>query len=182
MQETPLSDPVQHLLSEAPLSLADWYGEPLACARAAEELSRIRELRRRTHQVGLRLVLAELLARYWSDGDADMIYRSLAATVRDEFERALLEFSYGQLLMARRCKRAWSHLLPGFSLAAHRLAPADYFRVLARHQLLAQLPLSDTPAEPAGLRTLLSEARIIQSLGGAESWAPASNGRQDTLG
>jgi len=180
-------EPLLHLLSENVLSLADWYGDPLDTGQAdqwAKQLqSRSRNLRSPV-QARFRDRLAELVARYWSARDAEMSYHSLAAAANDDFERALLELCYGQLLMARKQKAARKHLGAGFSLAAHLLSPDDYFRVMKRHQVLAVIPSSDFAAEPSALDVLLKEAGVIGELVGSDTQRNRKivQKRCDTLG
>ncbi len=180
--------PLSRLLSDDELSLADWYGEPLPADLADAWAERLQRPPSRACPDAARCFrerLAELVARYWSGRDAAMSYRSLAVAAEPGFERALLELCYGQLLLARKLAAASGHLERGFALAAHLLAPDDYFRVMKRHHTLSVLVLSDRPAEPCGLQALLREARVIERLlgpGARGISGPPRGHRQDTLG
>jgi len=181
-------EPLLQLLSDGELSLADWYGDPLIAAVAGHWAKRLQALPQRNHARAPRRFrdqLAELVARYWSGRDAEMSYRGLAAVAANNFERALLELCYGQLLLARKLTPARDHLERGFALAVHLLSPEDYFRVMKRHQRLTVLPLSWQGAEPSGLDALLKEAGVIERLvgPGKRCKPPSPDGRQrDTLG
>jgi hypothetical protein len=162
---------LEKLVESAENSLADWFAEPLPVARARTSLV---ALGRRTgagsggpgRAFGVRL--AEMVCRYWAGLDTEADYRNLSALYRRPRQRAVLELVSGQLLIACRLQGAWGHLDRGFSLAARLLAAEDYFVVLRRHELLRQLPLFPSPARPATLEDLLSEARIIARLRGNE--------------
>lgn len=180
-------EPLLQLLSDKVLSLAGWYGDPLDAGQAdqwAKQLQSRSENSRSLVQARFRDRLAELVARYWSWRDAEMSYHSLAAAADDDFERALLELCYGQLLMARKLKVARKHLETGFLLAAHLLSPDEYFHVMKRHQMLAVLPLSDCAAEPSALDVLLKEAGVIDKLVGSDARRNRRlvHKRSDTLG
>ena len=163
-------EPLLQLLSDKPLSLADWYGEPLD-ERQAEFWAR--QLQPSSQYLSARTGprfrdrLAELVARYWSGRDAEMNYHSLLAVALNVVERALLELCYGQLLMARKQQPARGHLDTGFVLAANLLPADDYFRVMKRHQALTILPLSENASDPSGLGALLVEAGVIDKLTGS---------------
>lgn len=176
------------LIDSGGASLAEWLAEPVAGEQAQQLLADVRQrlgggCRDDSQRFGL--ALAEIICRYWSGGDIEAAYGNLCALLSDRRQLALLEFTFGQLLMARRCRRAWRHLDRGFQLAAHLLEPEDYFRVLRRHALLRHLPLSTQPVEPAPLETLLAEARVIARLTGARGQAqvPGVDGsHRDTVG
>jgi hypothetical protein len=182
----PVPEPLLQLLSDNTLSLADWYGEPLCVTQAEYWVGQLQSLSRHSPgpaQLRFRDRLAELVARYWSGRDAEMSYHSLAAVAHDDFECALLELCYGQLLLARKQKPARKHLDSGFSRAAHLLSASDYFRVMKRHQALAVLPLSGNAAEPSALDALLKEAAVIEKLIGPGPQREHPEGRhRDTLG
>ena len=91
-------------------------------------------------------------------------YEKIQMVATDAFELALLELVYGQLLMS--CKRAGAHqhLADGFELAVDHLASDEYFQLLRQHELLAWLPLSETPSLPQELASLLTEAAVIKQL------------------
>jgi hypothetical protein len=157
------------LLSGEPVPLAHWFAEPMTPVMARNWAPRIRHhVQRALHRAGSRFEfhLAELIVRHWCGYDAEPDYSRLLAMPIDAYEHAALELCYGQLLIAQRCQRAWSHLDRGFHQAAHLLEPEEYFQVLKRHELLRVLPLGPGFSEPAGLRTLLTEAGVIRELKG----------------
>jgi hypothetical protein len=108
-----------------------------------------------------------LIARFWLGDDVEPEYQSLAAVARRRRtrSRALVEMVYGQLLMARRRPGAMAHLERAFAEARHLLAPEDYFIVLKRHSLLAQLPPIEA-SQGEALDALLTTARVIARLAG----------------
>lgn len=176
---------IRQLTEGGRVSLAGWLGEPMDGAQARQMLDRLQRRRRRATagaDARFNLDLAELVCRYWTGHDIEAGYRTLAALAGNQREQALLELCYGQLLIARRCLTAWQHLDRGFRLAANLLEAEDYFRVLGRHEVLRQLPLSSTPADPACLDTLLNEAQVIVRIKGpGKSVVPGAAKHQDTL-
>jgi len=176
--------PLSQLVSDDAPSLGGWYGDPMDAGVADRWVRRLQSGdAQHLQQVRFGDRLAELVARYWSGRDADMSYRSLVAAAGNDFERALLELCYGQLLFACKRQGARKHLDDGFALAAHLLAADEYFRVMKRHQALAVLPLPGVVAEPCSLENLLSEAGVIGKLRGRDLPGDAQNGRRhsDTL-
>lgn len=163
-------DSLPVLLSGQEVSLASWFASPLT-RRQAE--SRLPAIQRRVHtslskgQNGCAIRLAELIVRYWRGDDVDVAYQNMLALPGECRERAMLELCYGQLLIARKICMAWQYLDSGFQLAAHMLNPEDYFLVLKRHERLRALVLSARPSTPMRLDELLTEASVIQRLGGA---------------
>jgi hypothetical protein len=156
------------MLGETP-GLAAWMAEPVDEALALNDLKRVQ--RHALHgghgdQTVFTLRLGELILRYWAGKDIEAGYKNLLALLEGEREQSILELCIGQLLIARKLSRAWVHLDRGFQLGTHLLEPKDYFLVLKRHELLRQLPLRRVQCEPAGLDSLLAEARIIASLRG----------------
>jgi hypothetical protein len=179
------ADEIRQLAEGGRVSLAAWLGEPMDGAQARQMLDRLQQRRRRGPAGAdsrFSLDLAELVCRYWTGHDIECGYRTLAALAELQREHALLELCCGQLLIARRCLTAWRHLDRGFQLAAHLLEAEDYFRVLRRHEVLRQLPLSSTPADPASLDALLKEAQVIARIKGSGRPAmPGAGKHQDTL-
>ena len=153
------------MLGETP-GLAAWMAEPVDEALAFSYLKKVHRHALQGDQAVFALRLGELIMRYWAGKDIDAGYKNLLALLEGEREQSILELCIGQLLMARKLSRAWPHLDRGFQLATHLLEPKDYFLVLKRHDLLRQLPLRRVQCEPAGLDSLLAEARIIASLRG----------------
>jgi hypothetical protein len=163
--------------------LAGWYATPLSPPRAAE----LRVQARRTEQQALASAgdatlprLAHLIAGYWLGQAMELDYRSLAATLPPE-RQALVELIYGQLLISRKRAGALDHLRRGFALAAPALAPADYFALLRRHELLQSLVLSAPGSASLGLADLLNEARIVRQFGTGRGSRPGHKD-DDTLG
>jgi len=171
-------------LGERRVSLAAWYGEPLAAADA-EQLFAVTEKALRSRLcAGLpafRLHVMQLLCHFWMDISVSLEYPQLAASVAAQPDRALLEIVYGQLLLSRRLRPAQEHLDRGFSLAAGYLEATDYFLLVRRHELLRHIPLSAAAAAPQGLQSLLAEAAVIRQLQGAMRPA-CRDSRYDTIG
>ncbi len=165
--ESPPPSIARLLAHRAPLGA--WYGNPLD---GQEAVALERTTTRREAACRLRgrectgCQLQRLIARHWQGMDIQPDYEQLAAHYRQRHSRralALLELITGQLLMAGRQSAAIGHLQRGFELARTLFAPADYFTVLNRHQLLAQLPASDdTPPSP--LTDLLTTAAVMVRL------------------
>jgi len=152
-------------------SLAGWYANIIAPQRAVV----LQAVAQRQWQVrlcaglsGFRPRLQILACHFWLGAGVDLEYASLAAAARDDYERALLELVYGQLLISGRLRRALPHLQTGFTLAAAYLAAADYFRLVRRHELLRCIALRDTPAPARNLEALLAEAAVIEQLRAGE--------------
>lgn len=169
----------------APLSLAGWYGAPLGPEEAMH-------LQRLTN-IGLRLnhgpprpphldrALCSMVARFWLGLDVEGDYLSLRKTASSARDQALNELVYGQLLMSQRLIGAHDALEHGFHLAANLLAAKDYFQVLKRHELLAELSLSARGSPPQDLPGLLAEAVVIRRLRG-KRLPIGSNDPADTVG
>jgi len=164
--------------------LHHWYAEPLNEAEAeallAEAGAALHAGRHRGDDA-FPWRLRELVARWWLQRPVASYFQTLRADAGDDRQRALVELVYGQLLMSRRLRGALEHLQAGFVVAAHLLAPGDYFRLLKRHQRLARLPLGERPAPPRGLQDLLREADVIARLEGPQSLRPSGD-QGDTLG
>lgn len=177
--------PATALLGGRPVSLADWYGDPLSSAGAGallREAERALHTRLRRGGSCFPLHLLQLICRHWLGADAGLYYRQLAATIADSRETALLELSYGQLLISRRLRRAMAHLEKGFGLAVHQLGAAEYFRVVRRHEALGCLRLGDAPYPPQPLDSLLVEAAVIRCLRGKTLHRTDHAQHRDTLG
>lgn len=163
--------------------LAGWYAVPLSAPRAGELqiLARQAIQRALADSASAELPrLALMIAGFWLGHAVEHDYRSLAATLAPE-RRALLELIYGQLLISRKCAGALEHLHRGFALAAPGLAPADYFALLRRHELLQALVLSPRGGAAQTLADLLNEARIVRQFGRGRG-IPARHSPDDTLG
>lgn len=163
--------------------LAGWYATPLAASRAAELLALSRQAIQRALADSASADLprlAQVIAGFWLGHVVEHDYRSLAATLAPE-RRALLELIYGQLLISRKCAGALEHLRRGFALATPGLAPADYFALLRRHELLQALVLSPRGVAAQTLADLLNEARIVRRFAHGRG-APPGHSPDDTLG
>ena len=166
------------------LSPALWYADPLAPDQADTLLRQARDCLRQTsrvHAQGFPCRLQELIARYWLGRDVEGDLRTLQAD-GDGTQPGLVSLLYGQLLAARKRRGALEHLATGFTAAAPRLRPAEYFRVLKRHALLSHLPYGDGSAEPQDLQTLLAEAAVIRRLQGRGGRRPPLGRSPDTVG
>jgi hypothetical protein len=166
------------------VSLAAWYGEPLAAADAERLYAGTEKALVRRLCAGLpvfQLQVTQLLCHYWMDVSIQLEYRQLTALPAGKRDQALLEIVYGQLLLSRRRKPALQHLDYGFRLAAGYLEARDYFLLVRRHDLLRYLTLSDAGGAPQGLQSLLAEAAVIRQLQGTERHV-SSMPHCDTLG
>lgn len=165
----PIVDAQQLVLPGARLPYAGWYADPLAPDAAAALHAQARQAVQRSLADGtpggqpLSLRLAELIAGFWLGRAVALDHRSLIATQPREFQ-ALVELIYGQLLISRKLAGALDHLDRGFILAVPHLAPAEYFALLRRHELLRALPLRADASAALTLPELLIEARIIRRL------------------
>ena len=157
------------MIDSSPAALAHWYAEPLDPQQA--EL-RLREGRRhaqaayRQRRGALGAELEQLVAAFWLGRPVDDRLAALAIAANDDGEAALTHLVHGQLLLSRRLSGAGALLEQGFELARGLFLPADFFTVLKRHELLAELPLGPQPRSPLGLDDLLREARVIRRLRG----------------
>ena len=193
MEITSSNQPVTDLLRHGPLarllegtdySLADWYATPLSPSaagvwRTAAQRAVQDRLRSGASCFALQLLLQ--ICRFWQEGRPAPAAVSRADPARTGHEAALLELVHGQLLASCKLRPAYSHLARGFRQAAPSLGTADYFRVLGEHELLACLPLSDTPSAAQDLPALLNEAAVIRRLQRGERRRPAWP-HLDTLG
>jgi len=159
------ADALADLCGTSRLPLAAWYADPLDAdaARALRDQARAR-LRGGQADFGTRLV--EAIAGYWLGADPAMHEASLAAGADDPAAQALSQLVPGQLLAARGDPAALPRLQAGFRRAAPLLAPADYFRVLQRHERLAVLLAVSAPGPARDLPSLLAEAGVIARLRG----------------
>jgi hypothetical protein len=166
--------------NKGPLPMGGWYADPLSPAQA--EALRIQAARETQAALwaGTPCVecrIREMVARYWLGRPVEPDYRNLRETLTGTWHRALTELTYGQLLMSRKLTGALDHLSIGFREAAGLLEPAEYFLLLRRHELLAELPLALAPSPAQTLADLLAEASVIQRLKGAT--ARSRRGRSD---
>lgn len=159
--------PAADLLRPQRPSLAAWYARPLAAGKLARlQLAAAAGLQSRLCKGGssFRPQLLQLVCCSLAGTDIEPGYRQLSATVHDARDTALLELVYGQLLISRKLRPAIKHLEQGFLRAARYLESGDYLRLLRRHDLLGNLVLTGTPADPQPLDALLSEAAVIRRL------------------
>lgn len=162
-------DARQLLLPDASLPRAGWYATPLTPEEAEALHAQARQAVQRSLSIGapcerpLAPRLAELIAGFWLGRAVALDHRSLIATQPVE-QQALVELVYGQLLISRKLMGALEHLDRGFTLAIPQLAPAEYFALLRRHDLLRALPLRAAASTPQTLPDLLTEARVIRRL------------------
>ncbi len=182
MTDSDYPQPLQALLAGRQAPLDAWYADPLPAAAAGRLESARRAARRRARAPRPEARLADLIARFHAGKAVEPDYRTLAALWRDDRLAALLELVYGQLLASRGLPEAQAHLDRGFGRAAHLLAPAAYFRVMKRHDLLRLLPPRPQPAPARPLQDLLTEARVIRRLGGGRRPPVAGRAHGDTIG
>lgn len=111
---------------------------------------------------GLDCRIQMMIARYWLGDAINSDYRNLV--VFDRLAIALVELVYGQLLMSKKLKGAMDYLDAGFEHATELVEASEYFSLRERHRLLAHIPLSERPSLPRDMRSLLTEARVIERL------------------
>jgi len=172
---------LQALLAGQDAPLDAWYADPLPPAAAGRFARERQAARRRAAGDRPEDRLLDLLARFHAGKAVEPDYRTLAALWHDDRPAALLELVYGQLLASRGLPGAGAHLDRGFGRAAHLLAPAAYFRVMKRHDLLRLLPTRPQPAAARSLEDLLTEARVIRRLGGGRQSPVIPSPHGDTI-
>ena len=159
-------------------TLGHWYADPIDAETAHRLLERCRVHRRGRRPFTRAL---ELAARFQLNESIDFDYRLLVDELRPHpHAAALLELVYGQLLISRKLRAGITHLKRAEQLAARLFAPGDYFTVIERHELLAELALGDAPSPPLPLESLLTEARVIRRLRGPRRPIPVSD-HSDTM-
>jgi hypothetical protein len=154
------------LLGERPL-LSVWYGNPLS--RVTD--TRLHVAAQKELQIRLcagvpcfQVHVLRLVCLFREQIRAALEYEKMKVVAQDAYEHALLELVYGQLLMSCKKAGAYQHLADGFALAVDYLTSHEYFQLLRQHELLACLPLSETPSVPQELPSLLAEAAVIKQL------------------
>ena len=158
--------------------LGHWYADPID-AETAHRLLKHCHARRRGRRPITRTL--ELAARFQLNEAIDFDYRLLADELRPHpHTAALLELVYGQLLISRKLRAGLNHLKRAERLAARLFTPGDYFTVVERHELLAELALDDTPSPALPLESLLTEAHVIRRLRGPRRPIPVSD-HSDTM-
>ena len=176
--------PVTALLHHRQPLLSAWYAAPLSRDKVTRLQVAVQdELQTRLCNAAscFQLHVVRLVCRFQRQADVELEYQQLLTAVQDASEQALLELVYGQLLTSCKQAGAHQHLADGFVLAADYLSSTDYFQLLRQHELLAWLPLSETPSLPQQLASLLAEAAVIKQLqGGAD--VQFGRAHLDTLG
>lgn len=171
------------LIPELPKALAAWYADPLDLADAANLLEHGRRCAQRAYRVGGnagRGELEQVIARNSLRQVTTDKLETLAAT-SDQQVRALAILIHGQFLMSRRIEGAIERLEQGFELARDRFLAPDFFVVMKRHELLAELPLYPQAQAPKSLKLLLNEAGVIRRLRGRQPIV-VRQGQVDTMG
>jgi hypothetical protein len=179
-----IQHPAATLLSARVPDPALWYGDPLG-RQHASGLQRAAQAELHSRlcrgESSFSLHVLRLVCAYRMASGSSLEYEQLVVQAREDNERALLELVYGQLLISCKLLPANRHLARGFQLAAGLLAPAEYFCLLRRHELLGLLPLSDIPVPPLKLVALLREATVIERLRQAD-YLRHDNTHTDTVG
>lgn len=100
-----------------------------------------------------------MIGRFWLQQrpQLPLLFESPHAT-------ALATLIQGQLLMSCRYLGGYEALERGFTQLQPYLAPADYFLLLKRHQLLKELPTHRDGLPPQSLSQLLQTAMVIRQL------------------
>ncbi|OOZ41242.1 hypothetical protein BOW53_04485 [Solemya pervernicosa gill symbiont] len=163
------------LLSGESPSLALWYAEPMSQSEAEVLFKRAQQAQRTAliHATSPFLPrLTALLASFWLGGYEEDEWLQMAQLASSEYEQVLVELLQGQLLVSRKLSGALHHLKSAFMKASNLLEAEGYFEVLKRHEVLACLPTAPHPAEPLGLEALLTEAAVIQRMGGCTAMVP----------
>jgi hypothetical protein len=172
------------LPASLPQQLGRWHANPIAEADARRLLARGRRSTQQAYRRGAsslpgeieRMVASFALGCLPTDELVSLIHAST-----NPAERALLQLLLGQLLMSRRVEGATQWLRSGFDSAHDLFLPEDFFAVMKRHELLAELPLYARPRAPVDLDTLLQEAAVIRRLRGRRHPRGSYDG-SDTVG
>lgn len=172
------------LLPPLPAALGRWYADPMDEATARQLLQQGQRRVQRAHREGgpdLDGELEQLLARFALGETVGAQLDFLVQAAADPGERGLLLLVQGQLLASQRLSGAMGKLEQGFELARDVFLAEDFFAVMKRHELLAELPFQAEPRPQTDLATLLSEASAIRRLRGPRGRHWRHNGG-DTLG
>ena len=149
-----------------------WYANPMSIDEAKLLASSAQKSRGENLKQGLNdkseYEVIELVTAFWQNKDINRCYSLLLKTCNSPKTRALLELVFGQLLMSRKLQPAMIHLQAGLQGLSPYLDSADYLMLMRRHDLLANLHLSNTPHPPANLSELENEARVIKKLKGKQ--------------
>ena len=161
----------------APL-LAVWHAEPVPEAVARERYAEAERAYGEALRQGACAFLARwrmLTLRFWRGRSVTMDLLELRAACSDDARRALVELTFGQLLVSRGLEPGHGQLETGFRLAVSYLSARDYREVARRHRLLARLPLGSHARPPRGLVALMREAGVIERLEGGPPRQPLTD-------
>ena len=171
---------------EAHPRLGDWYANPItnsATARLQRRAQRALEHGFAHGEDCFAARLQEIAASFWLDRSIEGKYQSLVAISTDKHQHALIDLVVGQLLISRKLTGALHYLDAGFSRAANLLKPAEYFRILKRHEVLRHLVLGRQSLPAQDLASLLAEARVVARLRGVNATvSQARHSPGDTVG
>ena len=178
------TSPLAGLLGRAPVSLLDWYGDPLEPDMANALLAEVRTRQSSRLRAGACCFQLQVLAMICHEGLGTAYepgYEQLAVLAADNHARALLELVQGQLLAGRKRTGAMDHLQQGFCLAAPLLVADQYFELVRRHESLGCLSFQEKPSVVQDLESLLNEAGVVHRLRKGERHLFAA-GHRDTIG
>lgn len=167
--------------------LARWYAEPLSHTEA-ESLFKLSEKReqeklKRNGRAYLSPLL-KLIALHWLGEPTEGHYHYLSSKTNMSVHAEVLKpLIYGQLLMSKKLEGAMEHLDQAFHQARLLLRPEDYFVLMKRHQVLGNIPLSETAGEGETLEGLLKTGGVIGRLEETRGERPRfSHDPNDTYG
>jgi len=172
------------LIPPLPQALGGWYAQPLdavAAQRLGEQGRQRAQQAYRQRRSALVGDVEQLIAAFALGQAVNAELSSLLRSPLTPGERAMLLLIHGQLLISRRCSGAMGWLQQGFEAGRDLFLPADFFAVMRRHELLAELPLYEQPRDAVGLDVLLQEAAVIRRLRGPRR-SPAVRDGADTVG
>ena len=176
------------LIPELPAALGRWYADPLDQDAAQQLLRQGRQRAQQAYREGVAGSggqLEQLVAKFALGEPVSSQLEFLVQAADDPGERGLLLLLHGQLLISRRLAGAMALLEQGFEVARDVFVAQDFFVVMKRHELLAELPLplslQAQPQPQTELTTLLAEASAIRRLRGLRGRRWRHDGG-DTLG
>lgn len=161
-----------------------WYADPLSRAEAQQLLQRGQLRAQRAYRCAESALTGELegvIGHFALGQSVDGEIEALSSAAVEPRVRALVILIHGQLLMSRRIVGALERLTQGFELARDEFLPQDFFTVMKRHELLAELPLYRQARASQALSTLLVEAGVIRRLRGRRRIC-ARHDERDTMG
>lgn len=173
------------MIEVSPAALAGWYADPLDPEQASAMLDAAAGSAQDAYRHGRPATGAELqqvIAGFWLGRPFAGRLDTLAESIDPAGTGALAVLVHGQLLMCRRLPGAMERLDQGFERARDLFLPGDFFVVMKRHGLLAELPLADEPRAAMGLDALLQEARVIRRLRGERRRPSGLTRSGDTTG